>query len=290
LDGNIHDPWPMFDAAWIDRVRSVLPASFAWGDFERAANHTQSGIYVMRYLTPWNVNCRSQKLAFILCLTLYLSFEDSAAAQSTGSTLVRVEEDWVALIGEPDPETSSPQIMNFISPIQSTEGIFGLVQVNHRGAPEFQDGGLQVQGWVGSWLSGSFNAGRYSKLDRSTDNLRYTVAMEKVSNGIKFQLLNGRSRTWGRFATTPVSVVVTVDEPSLEAYSPEFSVANTNVNLGAHRVELLYLTATRFRYSDDVTITDNTDRVIHRYQLNVEDISVTAYEANPDEYNVEITE
>ena len=244
----------------------------------------------MRCSIPWNVNRRSQKLAFIVCLTLFLSFEDSAAAQSTGRTLVRVEEDWVALIGEPDPETSSPQIMNFISPIQSTEGIFGLIQVNHRGAPEFQDGGLQVQGWVGSWMSGSLDASKYSKLDRSTDNLRYTVAMERVSNGIKFQLLNGRSRTWGRFATTPVSVVVTVNEPSLEAYSPEFSVANTNVNLGAHRVELLYLTATRSRYSDDTTVTDDTDRVIHRYQLNVEDISLTAYEANPDDYNVEITE
>jgi hypothetical protein len=229
-------------------------------------------------------------MAFTLCLTVVLSLADSATAQSTGRTLVRVEEDWVAMIGEPDPATSSPQIMNFISPIQSTEGIFGLVQINHRGAPEFQDGGLQVQGWVGSWMSGSLDANKFSKLSRSADSLRYTVAMEKVSNGIKFQLLNGRSRSWGRFAQTPVSVVVIADEPSLEEYSPEFSVANTNVNLGAHRVELLYLTATRFKYSDDATVTDNTDRVIHRYQLNVEDIAVSEYEANPDDYNVEITE
>ena len=114
--------------------------------------------------------------------------------------------------------------------------------------------------------------------------------MEKVSNGIKFQLLNGRSRTWGRFAQTPVSVVVNVEEPSLEEYSPEFSVANTNVNLSAHRVELLYLTATRFRYSDDETVTDNTDRVLHRYQLNVDDVPLAEYELNPDDYNTDITE
>ncbi len=245
---------------------------------------------MLRYFAALNVKRRTPHLSCTLCLTLFLALADCAKAQTPGRTLVRVEEDWVALIGEPDMATSSPQIMNFISPIQSTEGIFGLVQVNHRGAPEFHDGGLQVQGWVGSWMSGSLNANKFSKLNRNADNLRYTVAMEKVSNGIKFQLLNGRSRSWGKFAQTPVSVVVTVDEPSLEDYSPEFSVANTNVNLGAHRVEMLYLTATRFKYSDDSTVTDNTDRVIHRYQLNVSDIPLTEYEQNPDDYNTEITE
>lgn len=140
------------------------------------------------------------------------------------------------------------------------------------------------------WMSGSADADKSSNLKRNSDNLRYTVAMEKVSNGIKFQLLNGRSRTWGRFAQTPVSVVVNVEEPSLEEYSPEFSVANTNVNLSAHRVELLYLTATRFRYSDDETVTDNTDRVLHRYQLNVDDVPLAEYELNPDDYNTDITE
>lgn len=245
---------------------------------------------MIRCLSALNVNCRKQQVACALFLTLLLSLADSATAQSTGRTLVRVEEDWVALIGEPDAAISSPQIMNFISPIQSTEGVFGLVQVNHRGAPEFQAGGLQVQGWVGSWMSGSADAQNFAKLSRNSDNLRYTVAMEKVSNGIKFQLLNGRSRTWGTFAQTPVSVVVTVDEPSLEDYSPEYSVANTNVNVGAHRVDLLYLTATRFQYIDGTTVTDNTDRVIHRYQLNVEDIPVSEYEANPADYSVVITE
>ncbi len=237
-----------------------------------------------------NVNLQTHPLTSILCVTLFLTLASSATAQSTGRTLVRVEEDWVALIGEPDAATSSPQIMNFISPIQSTEGIFGLVQVNHRGAPDFNDGGLQVQGWVGSWMSGSMDANKYAKLNRNSDNLRYTVAMEKVSTGIQFQLLNGRSRTWGRFAQTPVSVVVQTDAPSLEDYSPEFSVANTNVNVGAHRVGLLYMTATRLKYSDGETVSDSTDRVIHRYQLNVNDVALTEYEENTEDYNIEIKE
>lgn len=226
----------------------------------------------------------------VLGLVVFLSAADSVFSQSPGSTVVRVEEDWVALISGPESSTSSPQIMNFISPIQSTEGVFGLVQLNHRGAPDFRNGGLQIQGWTGESLVGYMEDTRDAVLNRSSDNLRYTVAMEKTATGIKFQVLNGRSRTWGRFAQTPLTVTMTVNEPSLENYSPEFSVANTNVNHGAHRVELLYLDTSRRQYSDGVIITDTTDRVIHRYQTRVEDVPIAAYEVNPEDYNVGITE
>ncbi len=245
---------------------------------------------MLRYRFVLPVNRRKQHVSGTLCLMLFLSLTDSVVAQSTPRTLVRVEEDWVALIGEPDAATSSPQIMNFISPVQSTSGIFGLVQVNHRGAPDFHDGGLQVQGWIGSSMRGSANATKSARLNRKSDALSYTVAMEKTSEGIVFELLNGRSRTWGKFAQSPVSVHVDMESPSLEDYSPEYSVNNTNVNLGAHRVELLYLSATRLKYSDQTTVTDNTDRVIHRYQLHVEDVPLTEYELNIDDYNIDITE
>lgn len=117
----------------------------------------------------------------------------------------------MALISGPDTSTSSPQILNFISPLKTTDGIFGLVQFNHRGAPDFRSGGVQVQGWIGTVLAGYREDTHTATLNRSSDNLRYTVAMEKTATGIRFQLLNGRSRTWGRFATTPVSVTVAVD-------------------------------------------------------------------------------
>ena len=229
-------------------------------------------------------------LVNIFSLTLVASLCSSVQAQSGGRTLVRVEEDWVALIAEPDSATSSPQILNVISPTQSTSGVFGMVQVNHRGDPEFQGGGLQVQGWVGSSLSGSVQAGKTAILSRQADNLRYTVTMEQAANGIKFGLCNGRSRTWGRFADTEISVTVPADSVGLDGYTPEFSTANSDVNLGKHRVDVLYITAIRLMYGDGQTVTDNTDRVVHSYQLSVQDVPLGAYEANPDDYNVYITE
>lgn len=204
--------------------------------------------------------------------------------------LIRVEEDWVALIAEPDPSTSSPQILNVISPSQSTSGVFGLIQVNHRDQPVFNEGGLQVQVHRGASLLGTAQADRTATLSRSSDSLRYTVAMELTENGVRFELLKGASRTWGRFAQTPVTVTVSDETSTLEHYSPEFSTENTCVNLGAHRVELLYLNTTRYTFDNGDVETDTTDRVLHRYQLKVEDVTRAAYEANPDDYTMDITE
>ena len=245
---------------------------------------------MIRSLSVTKLTCRTWGTTLTLSLILFVSLADSTFGQSPGRTLVRVEEDWVALIAGPDSQLSSPQIVNIISPSQSTDGVFGLTQLNHRGAPEFRSGGIQVQGWIGTSMASHVEDSQNAELNRTSDYLRYTIAMEKMNTGIKFQLFNGRSRTWGQFAQTPISVTVPAATPSLEDYSPEFSVASTNVNLGAHRVDLVYLDTTRFTYSDGETVTDTTNRVIHRYQLKVEDVSLAAFEANPEDYSIGITE
>lgn len=221
---------------------------------------------------------------------VFFHFSAILCADDAERRLIRIEEDWVALIAEPDPSTSSPQILNVISPSQSTTEVFGLIQVNHRDQPAFSDGGLQVQVRRGSGLLGTAQSNRTATLSRSNDSLKYTVAMELTENGIRFELLNGTSRTWGRFAQTPVTVTVSDETSTLEHYSPEFSTENTCVNLGAHRVELLYLNTTRYTFDNGDVVTDGTDRVLHRYQLKVEDVTRAAYEANPDEYTMDITE
>lgn len=242
-----------------------------------------------RFTVPFSY-CSVSYLTLALTFTFVPGLNQSAIADPSERTLVRVEEDWVALVAEPEAATSSPQILNFISPLQSASGVFGLVQVNHRDHPSFQPGGFEVQGFIGSTPISSSQDTKNTVLHRMSDRVRYTVAMEKLSSGIRFELRNGRSRTWGRFALEPVVAIVPVPNPSLEEYSPEFSVENTNVNVGAHRVDLLYLDRTRRTYSDGETTIDETNRVIHRYQLHVEDISLEEYEQNPDDYNIGITE
>ena len=217
-------------------------------------------------------------------------FSGTAEGSDNDLTLVKVEEDWVALVSQPEHGICSPQITNVISPGQSLTGVFGILQVNHRNATNFLEGGLQIQGWVNESLISHSNVSRTAKLTRNSDNIRYTVTMEAVSDGVRFGVTNGRSRTWGRFAASPVTVTVPSDNVSLETYSPDVSLANTQVNHGAHRVDIIYITNIRRTFSDGTTQTDATDRVLHRYQLNVEDVPVGTYEANPDDYNIDITE
>lgn len=230
------------------------------------------------------------RLIRIAVIGLVFCHASGVTAEDGERRLIRVEEDWVALIAEPDPSTSSPQILNVISPTQSASEVFGLIQVNHRDQPTFNEGGLQVQVRRGSGLIGTAQSSRTATLSRSNDSLKYTVAMQLTETGIRFELLNGTSRTWGRFAQSPVTVTVTEDSPTLEHYTPEFSTENTCVNLGAHRVELLYMNTTRRTFDNGDVVTDTTDRVLHRYQLKVEDVLRAAYEENPDEYTMDITE
>jgi hypothetical protein len=236
------------------------------------------------------------RLAMATMLTLAMSSAGNAEESDSESppvpTLVRVEEDWIAVVGEPDPLINSPQILNIISPNNSTDGVFGMLQVNHRGAPQFLEGGLQLQGWNGDSMYSFADASKTVRLYRNSDNVRYTVGMEVVTDGIRFELRNGRSLSWRRFhTTTPLTVTVpSSSTPTLDGYSTDHSLANTTVNVGAHRVKVLFITAVRKTYSDGAVVTDNTDRVLHSYQLNVEDVSTLLYVENPGDYNTENTE
>ncbi len=223
-----------------------------------------------------------------IAIMVILACAGISNAQS--ASLIRVEEDWVGLVGEPDTGISSPQILNVISPNANLNGAFGLVQLNHRGSPDFVAGGQQVQGWIGDTQTSYMSGTKTAQLYRISDNIRYTVAMEKVATGIRFETYGGRSRTWGRFNSTPISVTVQTTDNNLDGYSTAFSTSNTTVNLGAHRIATLYITATRLHYSDGNVVTDLTDRFTHSYQLAIEDVPVDTYEANPEDYEVDITE
>jgi hypothetical protein len=137
---------------------------------------------------------------------------------------------------------------------------------------------------------GAMSGTKTATLFRTSDSIRYTIAMSSVPQGISFELSRGRSRTWGRFCTIPVSVTVNTSENSINAYSPDNSIAATTVALGSHRLSALYITATRRIYSDGSIVTDGTDRFVHRYQNLIDDVPPEVYEQNPDDYEVDNTE
>jgi hypothetical protein len=205
-------------------------------------------------------------------------------------TVTKVEEDWVALIRSPDSGNTTPQIVNVISPGGAHSDLTGIVELNHSSQPTFQAGGYQIQAWNGISLQAAERGSEYRSLYQSMDRIEYTITMEKTEEGLSFGIVNGKSKSWGRFAHRGDHASLTAPDVTLEQYRPEDSVASTNVNVGAHRVEILYLKAVRRHFSNGDVETDDTMRVIHRFQELVQVVSLSDYDRNADFYNIEIDE
>ncbi len=204
--------------------------------------------------------------------------------------IVRVEEDWVAYIRSPDTNLTAPQIVNVIAPAPTTEGAFGMVELNHASQPDFHSGGFQVQSWVGETRNEFVFSENLTSLRNEYDRLTYTVAIELTGDLIAFELKDGRSRTWGGFATNGVRAVCPAGDITLAKYDPQFSVDSTSVNVGAHRVEVLFQRETRYYSVNGLERTDTTPRVLHRFQELIQYVSLEEYVQNAQAYNIEITE
>lgn len=232
----------------------------------------------------------------LLCVVVF-SICGDALAQEEATTepafdptaIVRVEEDWIAYIRNPDQTVGAPQIVNVISANQSTDGVFGMVELNHQSKPQFRSGGFQVQTWIGETNHAMVFSEEVGALRNSYDKMTYTVGLSLSSDEFQVSISNGRSRTWGKFARTPLVATAPRGSLTMADYSPQFSVDNTTVNVGAHRVELIYQQRVRYYSADGLVHTDETPRVIHRYQEVVQYVSLEDYEQNLSEFNIDIT-
>lgn len=213
-----------------------------------------------------------------------------ATASEPAPTIIRVEEDWVAYVRNPNYDTCAPQIVNFLSPTGTTVGPFGLIELNHGSLPDFRSGGFQVQTWVNDTNYSRITSDESRRLSRDYDRLSYTVVMEIDGDDFRFTMKNGRSRTWGRFATTGISATAPRYSLDLTHYDPQESVDNTTVNVGAHRIDVLAQIETRYYSATELVSTDETNRVIHRFQHLVSFVSLEEYDLNQDDYNIDITE
>jgi len=231
---------------------------------------------------------------------LLLATCSSVQAQSVGGAIptgegalpiVRIEEDWIALIRNPDPEGGAPQIVNAMSPDGRMDGNYGLFEINHTSSPEFVKGGFQVQAWNDDSLLQRRNSSTFNVLSRGYDRLEYTTVMEITNGELKFELTKGKSRTWGKFArdgelhaSSPTTLT------SFTEYNRQHSIDNTSVNVGAHRVEALYQRRVRFYSAEGLVQELDTIEVIHRFAKVVTDELKALWESNPAYFNVEITE
>ena len=212
----------------------------------------------------------------------------AAGADTPPPKLIRVEEDWVALVRNPDHRIASPQILICLTPDGTFNADFALLEINHASRPDWLAGGIQLQGWKGELNTSIFNAPTDAVLARNYDKVLLTTCIAIGDGHTEYTIKNGRSRTWGRFTSTkPVTVKVPSLRTDLGSYTREASVKNTHVTHGAHRVEMMYQRRVRYYYSDGTSKTDSSYRILHRYHSLVEEMTLAEWEATKTEYNYE---
>lgn len=228
-----------------------------------------------------------------LSLFVALALSESIAPRADAAdapVITRVEEDWRVYVVEPDSNSGVPHIANFIAPSSSDQSVFGIVELNHGSQPDFVKGGCQVQGWVNDTLASLAETDNTNRLSLKYDRVEYTVSLALTANAVQIALSKGKSKSWGRFATTPIVASVPVLNPSLADYDPNVSVANTSINHGANRVALMYMMATRSYSGETLVSEDRTPRILHRFHDMIQYVSLEEYEQNPDFYNISIDE
>lgn len=207
--------------------------------------------------------------------------------------LVRIEEDWVVLIKNPDHKIASPQVLICMTPDGQFLADYALLEINHGSRPDWLAGGIQLQGWKGVANVSLFNCPKTAVLDRGYDRIKFTTSIEAKGDGYTtFAIKNGKSKTWGTFgttSTTPIQVRVPSTRTDLTGYSRTHSVKQTHVTHGAHRVTMMYQRRVRYYFSDGTAQVDDAYKILHRFQSLVQDMTLDEWERTKTDYTYEDT-
>jgi hypothetical protein len=212
-----------------------------------------------------SVKCKANALLWSMLFILIISVGVNCYAQD--QQIVRVEEDWRMVVGDPDPENVAPQVTLVISPSGDVNSLFAAFTMNHRGMPEFSSGGLQLQVWDGETSLQTRNFPNASVLSQAGETVTWTQSMELKDGLLTFEVLNGDSLTWGEFGgQSYLKVNVNSSIQNLNNYTPSVSVQNSGIGFASNRVQSLVLVRVRRIISTGQILEDNTPRTVHQQE------------------------
>ncbi len=217
---------------------------------------------LVRALCPWRALTLLAAATFAVFLLLPGGSVTGATATDGEAAIVRVEEDWQLVLNEPDVDTNAPQFHTAMSPYEHMDQEYAQALWNYRELPEFEPGGLQLELWHGEDDLVQRGVGDQS-LGRDAETITWTQRLEAGDGAVRFQVLNGRSQSWGRFGGAAMAVAAASGVPSLNAYSPSVSKDNSAITFGAHRVNLLVITEVRRYSAAGLVSVDRTRRVVY---------------------------
>ena len=181
--------------------------------------------------------------------------------------VVRIEEDWEVVIGVPDPDADSPQVIAVISPQEDLDSTtYAVFELNHSTLPDFEGGGMQLQAWVGDLMVDHRNHHCDNVLATDNETVKFTLSMALSDGSLEFAVLNGCSTTWGDFGETDhLKCSVATAATDLGTYESFASTRNSRVGFASHRVRKFVRTEVRYYSSSELLATDATPVIVHEY-------------------------
>lgn len=183
-----------------------------------------------------------------------------------GVDIVRIEEDWVLDIADPDPAADCPQIVTVFGPSDPNSGTHCVFELNHGTQPSFAEGGMQVQVWWADTLIGYKTQKAPTELYYAIERLTYTTVIEVTNAKLNLFVSNGDSLTWGTFGddgTTALKIQLDTARTNLNGFDPTLSIRHSRVSYGANRVNRFARSAIRYYTAAGLHYTDTTETVIH---------------------------
>jgi hypothetical protein len=187
-----------------------------------------------------------------------------AIGEDGGFEIVRIEEDWELVLGEPDVANVAPQVTTTLSPTGDLNGYYVAFELNHQSQPDFAPGGLQLQLWNGEEYVSSHKRPGAECLAHQGEIVRWTQTAAVEEGGLAFEITHGSSTTWGDFGGQGyLKAFIAGGVGNLNEYRSAVSVANSGVGFAGNRVVSLTLKRVRAFLADGRMVEDTAERPVH---------------------------
>jgi len=177
--------------------------------------------------------------------------------------VIRIEEDWIMVLYEPNDALTAPQFYTVMSPYGHLESYFAQVTWNYQEVPDFTSGGMQIQAWDSEYLvtDRSFAT---EMLSATAETIRWTQVLSTDGSKLTFTIKNGQSSTWGAFGypAENMKIQATAALPNLSGYDPELTRSNSGISFGSNRVDSLKIAEVRYYGPSGLLNTDTTPKVV----------------------------
>ena len=175
--------------------------------------------------------------------------------------VVRVEEDWVLVLNQPNDSVISPQVHTAMAPAGNLDGFYAQVVWKYREIPNFTAGGLQLQ-LCNAQEVVQFKNDREDPLSTAAETIRWTQVLETSGGVLRFSIVNGQSVTWGNFGSG-LQLASAGGPDDLSGYSPQVSVQNSCITYGANRVNVLGIAQVRYYGPGGLIYADQSPRAVY---------------------------